>query len=220
MHSEQTCKHCERAVPGDQIITLWDGHAYCQRCVEIASPELARYARSHEKLEETAFFERGALWRSALRMELIIALLFGALSCTYGYSIFGPIGIAYGLAMSFVICGLQAASQLPLFVRISRWKMPTVIVHDGNIECFRGRRKAHWVQSMPLENVSWRLGKSRQDSGLRHTIVPRQEVVILTVPWKAGRRLSVSDRYACGWTDEKRRIWIAFLTLANVPRSS
>lgn len=219
MQSDQPCKHCSKTVPPESALSLWDGESYCRACVESVLPELADYAGSHGALEETAPFDRRAHWRDAFRMEALCVLFFGVLFVTAGYSLSGPAGIVSGIGLLIVICSAQAAIQLPMFVWMGRWMRPTVVVKDGRIECYRGGRRTWYYRSLPLEDAKWRIGKSRQDSGLRSTFVRRQDVVLVVLPRAAGRLSFGSDRYACGWSDRMRRIWIAFLTLAEVPKA-
>lgn len=215
-------EHCFKPTSGDNTVSLWDGESYCEACVAAVSPALVKYAKSHDTLQETAPFDQRSQWRNAFRMEALIFLLFGAFFVTAGYIQWGPVGLAFGAGITLVICSIQAAIQLPMFVAMGRHRLPTVVVRDGRIECFRGGKKTHFCRSMPLREIKWRLGKSRQDSGLRNTFVQRQQIVLLILPYlpnKVARLSSLGkERYACGWSSEMMHIWQSFFTLAAVPK--
>ena len=219
MQSDELCKHCSKTVPCGKTVLLWDGNFYCQACIDSVCPELWDYARSHDVLEESAPFDKRAQWSNAFRLEALIVLFFGMMFAIGNYTRFGPIGIVYGLGMAAIICSIQSAIQLPMFVRMGRRMLPTVVVKDGQIECYRGGEKAPHSRELSISDAKWRVGKSRQDSGLRNTFVQRQVVVLLIFPLK-GRFSFGTDRYACGWSDQMRRIWVGFLTLANVPSTA
>ena len=222
MPPDERCKHCSKPTSAESAMSLWDGESYCEACVHAVSPALVKYAKSHASLEETAPFDPRSQWRNALRMEALIVLLFGAFFLAAGYSQQGPIGLAAGAALTVVICSIQAALQLPMFVAMGRRALPTVVVRDGQVECFRGGKKAHLCRSVSLREITWRIGKSSQDSGLRNTFVQRQRIVLLILPClptKIAQLLSLGkERYACGWSSETMHIWTAFLTLAAVPK--
>jgi hypothetical protein len=201
-------------------MTLWDGRRYCQGCVRAASLRLFDVAQSHPKLEETAPFDRVAQWRNALRMEVVVVAVFAILLGISGYSQWGPVGVLYGIGGALILCSIQAAIQLPAFVWYGRRMLPTVVVEDGRIDCFRGGDRKWGCQSLPLEAVRWRIGRSKQDTALRNTFIQRQQVVLLMLPRRAGPFSLGYDRYACGWSPLTMEIWTAFLTLAKVPNAT
>ncbi len=220
MSSTGSCKRCSKPTPHEDTLLLWDGESYCKACVQAVSPALVEYAGSHDILRETAPLDRRSPWLGALRMEIVLYLLAGVLLATASYMQNGPLGIVYGLVVATVVCFFQAAIQMPMWVHRGRLNAPTIIVRDGQIECFRGENTERACQRAPLREITWRIGKSRQDSRLRNTCVRRQPVVLLTLPstsaWTPGL---LRQRYACGWTPDTMHLWTAFLTLAEVPKT-
>jgi hypothetical protein len=219
MNSGGPCRICSQPTVGADAVQLWDGRRYCRNCVESVSPELYRYAKTYDRLEELAPIDKADLWRRAWRGEALVILPFAVLFGAAGYNSFGAVGILYGLVSVGFVAALQSALQLPMFVRYTESRLPTVSVSDGLVTVHRGVRKIELQCTRPLHDFRWRLGRSRQDSHLRGTMVPRRSVVLLVIP-ATGWLSFGTVRIACGWTDESQRIWTAFLTLAGVATDS
>ncbi|HLA86242.1 MAG TPA: hypothetical protein VJL29_15750 [Thermoguttaceae bacterium] len=216
MYQNEPCRVCSRAMAVDYMVRLWDGQWYCRDCVEAACPGLFSYALKHPRFEESAPFVRGDVWRIALRLEAWIALFFVLLFGAIGYEQHGLMGAIVGIVAAVMSATVQAAVQLPMFVWVTRRMMPTVGVVDGLVSFHRGICKKCGPWTAPLRNFRWRVGRSRQDTGLRNTLAPKQPVVLLL--FRRGRwAIFGEERIACGWTEKTRRIWTAFLTLAGVP---
>lgn len=213
------CSRCSSDYPPELTMTLWDGQAYCEACVYSFSPKLAEYARSHPRLEETAPWDFNAVWWRAIRMELFVFALFGSMLGWLGYADQGFAGLAGGLAVTAVICLFQGGIQMPTFVWHTKRCLPTLIVENGQVTTYRGGERRRWCSGVvPLRDVRWRIGTSRQDSMLRGTLVPRQPVVILQWTWRLYGLPLVRVRLACGWTEGMRDVWVDFLEFAGVPK--
>ena len=226
MEQNESCRHCDRIVMPDDRVRLWDEQWYCRRCVDAVCPELFDYATHHDQLEEAAPYDRGAIWRSAFRMEGWIVLFFASLLGVIGYGQNGVAGAVIGIVAAVIVAIPQATIQLPMLVWLTRRNLPTVCVSDGKVTIRRegcGRRfcRNPLTCTIPLQNFKWRMGRSRQDSGLRNTIVPKQSVVLLVLRYNSKWAWLLGEgRIACGWTAPMQRIWKGFLTLAAVPEDS
>lgn len=200
------------------MVRLWDSRSYCRDCVEAVCPKLFPYAMGHSRLEESAPFGRGAYWRNAWRREAWIFLFFAVVFGAIGYARSGLTGTIVGIVLAMLGTTIQAAIQLPMYAWMTRLMMPSVSVADGLVTLRRAACKKCSPSTVPLQDLQWRLGHSRQDTALRNTLIPKRPVVLLVLgrsPWI----LFGEVRVACGWTDETRRLWTAFLTLAGVPES-
>lgn len=215
MNTDVLCNFCTTTHPCEATVYLWDGNSYCHTCVGSVCPELWDFARSHVVLEESAQFDKRSQWKNALRFEVLLVLGLGTMFTFSSDPQQEPIGVAFAFGLAAFICSIQAAIQLPMFLRRGRDMLPTVGVCDGRIWCHRAAGVAGRSRSMPLSEAKWRIGKSRQDSVLRNSFIQRQAVVLFILPLK-GRFSFGSDRYACGWSDRMRSIWVGFLTLAKV----
>ena len=114
------------------------------------------------------------------------------------------------------LCLIQGGLQLPVLV----WMAVRRCRRSGSAmgRCTfspLAQRQPH-ASRLSDRGIAFALGKSRQDTFLRATFVPKQPVILLLHgPGRWGSLFQY--RIACGWTDEMRRIWSAFLTLAALP---
>lgn len=219
MAQNTQCRICSRDVVADFSVRLWDGHWYCRDCMQAVSPTLYDYAIAHEQLEESAPFHNSAVWRNVLRLEAWIVFSVMSFFAVFGFYQSGLMGVIVGILITLFVTAVQAAIQLPMFVWLTKFKMPTTIVANGQIHVYRGACKKRLQYTAPLQHFQWRIGHSRQDTELRNTFVPKQPVVLLLLPRSRWTILG-KERIACGWTQEMQLIWRAFLSLAGVSQIS
>ncbi len=215
MSASANCAHCNATLDTADLVRLWDGESYCRDCVEGQLPGLADYAASHQRLEEAAPREVVHQVRQQIVSYFVIGLLFGVLMAIGSYSAYGLLGVLVGILFGMGVAACAALIQIPGRIWLARGSVPTVSVENGLVTV---DRRLFPQTSLPLKTYRWSFGKSRRDSMLRFTFVDNVDVILLEVP---ARFLSFRpvQRVACGWSEDTRKRWAAFLTLAAVPRS-
>ena len=63
---ERDCHYCHLKVAESREVELWDGHVYCEACVESVCPGLSEYARGHSCLEEVVPTSGPTVFRRSL----------------------------------------------------------------------------------------------------------------------------------------------------------
>ena len=200
------------------MVRLWDRQLVLPRLCRRHLSRAVRLCESAPGACGICAVHRADIWRAALRTEAIVFLFFAsvfsfaAVDAGWGLS-----GVLYGTAAALGLCLIQGGLQLPVLVWMARAALPTLTVSDGTLYIHRRWPRGRRMRvAFPLVEFRWRPGKSRQDTFLRATVVPKVPVILLIHgPGRWGYLFQY--RIACGWTHEMRRIWSAFLALAALP---
>jgi len=212
------CGHCGGPLEPSSTIPLWDGRDYCRRCVEGLCPELGSYAAEHPELAERMPHSAWRVaWQYLLLVELVALPLFGGVFFAAGMSeaggMKGIVGGLVGLLMSQIIIlpvGLLYATATGVFVALRR---PGVSVRGGRLTVTGGSALAGVYD---LAGCGWFVGKTCQMILGQKLIAPFLDRAILLAPSDA---VENRERFiAVGFSEESRRRWEAFLTLAGAPR--
>lgn len=194
---------------------LWDDRSYCRDCVQSASPTLLSFAATRRRLEEVAPYQGGKVLRRFGVMYVVIGLLFAVPFGIYGVRQEGLSGVSYSLVGLFC-AGVAALIQAPAYLWMMKMQMPTVVAENGTLKVFRGPKK-RLTSEAPTQAIRWRLGEAGKDRGLHG--LPMSDKVLL-LEWPVGKSLGFTryERVACGWSQETRDVWEAFLTLTRFGR--
>jgi len=207
------CKSCSRSQSVDQLLKLWDGHSYCTACVKLKSPRLLTHALSHSCLEDSVPFDQALVRRSELRSALKVAMISMLTFAITGHSLYGPLGIAIGTLLGLLLTAIVFAVQMPARMKVARMNRASLRLSEGWLIVTRPLSGLQ-VECV-LHECRWYLGKIQHDSGLRGTGFYGAPAVVLILPRKHLLQL-VRERVACGYEDESREVWLAFLTLAGI----
>lgn len=222
MSVTEKCAACERVLTVPQAVRLWDARWYCRQCLDAACPGLADYSARHESLEDieppprvlkilTFYF---GWW---LTLAVILPAPFAVLTLVVSgldvaLQIFTPIYYYWGaiLLLPILLCVFIALAQ--------RADVIVVSVHNNMLR-LRHRNSHEWFE-VPLHSCQWHVGPVR-DPGKRPwcriRLAPEQAVVLLRIP-TGNRAFGRYGTLVCGASPTTRRIWEAFLTLAEVPK--
>ena len=214
MNALATCKKCSRPIHAENGVLLWDGGHYCRVCVEQTSPLLLQYALTHESLQERMVYDWRAALRYSLRICAIVAIFFWALFSLAMEFTLG--GVVVALVGAVIVTLVAAMIQVPGLLWWTKRAIPSVAVSEGNVTVARPNWKAVPAETHPLDRCQWYRGKSRQDSFLRSSIAPNGPAVILVFSVRKWGLLWFRHKIACGFSEEMREIWTAFLELAEV----
>lgn len=191
---------------------LWDGRAYCQPCVQNASPELYELAVSGGRLEETLtrddlkftpFMLRLAPWVFGLFLTVFgVPIISGVLF--FGGDILATIsGLScFGVVICFVFVGQSYAR---LWAARMKHTPRTVAIEDGELTVV-SPQSDH--AKAPLQESRWYYGSPLADEPAAFTSM-RKSVVFETP----------AGSIACGHTPEKCSQWKAFMELSRIPQS-
>jgi hypothetical protein len=216
MNTETLCKKCSQPLAAGASVHLWDGGDYCRPCVDKACPNLADYAIAHNVLEETIPYDRKAASRQLLRVYVVIWAVFCTLGAVAGL-VMGDITTAIVLPLFFVLCAaLAGAIQIPALLWIAKGAAQRVSVRDGNVTVCRPNRRRLAPWTFPLNNCRWYLGRLRHDTFLRGTLPRNAPTIILVYPVHWRRFQLCRYKTACGFSEEMRQLWQAFLRLTGV----
>ncbi len=218
--SEGRCRACESSLSTVTQVTLWDGHDYCEECVERACTGMADYARCHEVLKDTIPYDGKGTWRDMLIQFGSIGLALGLVAPVLAYTADMMAAIIWlGFTAGFLIFILG-------FIRLAMLAtprmLPTVWIHDGQVEIFRQfyRDGQKPIVQFALANSHWYRGRLHQDSGCEGrggVIVKDVPAIILltrpTVKFLATRSLPST---ACGSSPELRNFFQGFFQIAGV----
>ena len=206
MQIHELCPYCSCPVSGDSI-TLWDGRAYCRKCVLNVSPELCELAAGGAPLEET--LGRGDI--SALRciayigkwhlvfVAIIFGLPFGLLVIAGKENVSTLIGVLLffgggGIAMFSLMAAIAAVihrRRLPRHLSVERGEFK--IAAPGESKSFK------------LDDCRWYFGSTANDRFAMFTRLKRG--VVIKTP---------EAEYACGYAPEMLAHWRSFLTVARI----
>jgi hypothetical protein len=114
--------------------------------------------------------------------------------------------------VSLPVCGLALVLVTGSHLLRAKWGRPTLRVSDGRIEIRRG--ESEQAVKCELSTCHWHVGKAKQDDVLPSSISGLAVLIEYPVQVSFVR----CGKIACGWTEDMRRIWIGFLTLAGVPQ--
>jgi hypothetical protein len=141
------------------------------------------------------------------------------LSCLFGSLMFfsqpAPRNVLAAIdsgIVSVLLCGCAFVLVTGSHVLRAKWGRPTLRVSDGRVEIRRG--KSERAVTCDLSACRWRVGKAKQDDVLPSSI--SGPAVLIEYPVQAS--FVRCGKVACGWTEDMRRIWTSFLTLAGIPQ--
>ena len=217
MNAGTLCKKCSCRLTPQTTVRLWDGGDYCRRCVEEACPRLVDYALAHDVLEESMTYDRSAALRRSVRMCVVMAAIFGAVMALPWLAAGDLCMVVAAFVFALLLAAVAAAIQIPGFLWMAKCAVPKVTVQDGNVTTSRPNRRRLSSWTFPLSNCRWYLGKVRHDSFLRNTVTPNAPAIILVYPVHWWGFEVFRYKNACGFSDDMRELWGAFLRLAAIP---
>ncbi|MEX1098454.1 MAG: hypothetical protein WED34_20585 [Planctomycetales bacterium] len=218
-----TCRHCARPLAGEETVRLWDGRDYCRACVEAEMPGLAEYAAGHPRLEEFEPLERNHIrsrlldWARGVSVAaLFLGIIPGLCAGVVEYRSTGQ--VVESVSWAFYFAGAAVLLVLPpLAASILRGsRTASVVAEEGRVESVQtnrdGHRRGDPARNAPIDTIRWLVGRRAS-----RNILGRDDVVMLAFPDQAKRLKLFPARPAaiCGWTDDTRRRWVAFLRLAG-----
>lgn len=225
--SQGQCSKCSQPLTPETTVHLWDGKDYCRGCVEAACPGMAEYARTHVFLEETMPYDgrRTELSMRKTKRTFAVVVLVVLIVLAIASWLTAPMnGVVFAVfVLALPVAGMAACigfSWKLFYVMGKRgWSSPIVRVQEGRVVYRVGRGKLVIPMRKALAKCRWSVETRRWFSYWwwlwRLWGAPRNEAVVIEF-W---RWLSLSRIKApCGWTAEMRRIWVGFLTLADVPQ--
>jgi len=221
------CHYCERKIAEGREVELWDGHVYCEACVESVCPGLSKYTRSHSCLEEVVPTDPP----TAVCRSLVICALLFALSllspheeCLQMFGWAGYVVMSVVLVALLFYLPLSLGAAMPVRCSLSA---ASLIVHFGRGPIrLRGGWKGKNAYSSKWSAVkcwceSTAIGHLHSQWPIVVLAVPnvRRKVIILEVPQPRILGLEAPCRHcACGWTPEMHHRWRALLVLGRVPQ--
>lgn len=213
IHQAGRCACCNVEIADSTQVHLWDGRDYCRRCVAEIGDELPDAGKLPRSLTETIPFTG---WTVCRRQFLMLWLVTNAL--------FGSIAVAAGWqdggVMKALLClGIIQLLFVPV-IAVFAWaaaagftsQRSTVIVENGELTVRLGIVKSIKCK---LRECEWFLGSSSKTNLYEKSSVPGGDALLIALPMKEEfGELTAS----VGFTEQTRRLWMAFLTLAGVPR--
>ncbi len=212
MATYDECSLCTGLLTDSNAVRLWDGRDYCERCLEARLPGLADYARSHSRLEETSADEPGRVAMRLLAMEAGIFAIFFLVFLAGGAS---PAEAALVVGL---LCFVQGGIQLPMFFWTSRRNKTTIVVENGTVTCRRRIMHIRETFELPLGDFNWTIGRPSRDMAQQHARLWPFGKVVLLKQRNASFWVRRAQIFACGWTEETKRVWVAFLQCAQDAR--
>jgi len=213
--SDRRCPACSERLTAERAVPLWDGRVYCRRCVECACPELADYAASHERLQESMplkFCEEhnrrlARIMAGSLGVFSIVLCATALPSGEYPF-----VGVLIALFMALFV-GVPVCVLFYLFsVSLVRNKRPYVCVQSGRLTVRYGESEVNAA----LRDCQWWFGKLKGMHLFReHHIYSRAPVLLIRFP-RGGFWGRAPVIVAVGYTPEMRGLWEGFLRLADV----
>lgn len=213
------CRRCGCAIREYDAVHLWDGCNYCERCVESQLPGLADYARQHDVLCDQPPKEALDTARGTVRMGVILAIVASLPFAVAGFQNANWQGAVGGIVIAIALALIVTCIKGPVHAQRAQLFAPTVRMHNGLLTIERRVTRAGGAVQVPFADIRWREGKASADSELRKTTISNCQLVLLECVF-GPKWFRLSERVACGWSQESRRRWIAFLTLAGAPRAS
>ena len=209
----ETCSSCGASTAAEDLVRLWDGHFYCRNCTMGACPGLFEYARRNPILADRI----GPGWKPGLVYHL--ALSVGVVELFAVVMMCGGAPPVAAILFSLLLGTLAFLIQVPLSLVVSDQSRPTVRIRDGVVTVERSvLRTIQWEFS--LAEFTWSIGRIAEDRRLimSHMLSCKPAVLLrFSEPrWWWFRKKHCAP---CGDTVKMQAIWVAFLTLARVPRS-
>lgn len=221
MGNHKECRKC--SATGDDLVVLWDGHPYCSSCLEAAQPGLTDYARHHPVLSEempdrfrnklptfwTVFFYFIGIRRrwTVVPYLMILAFIFYSLSLEDALILSG---LLIALRIVFTLMGVYLFNS---FYTRPKAEKVTLSIAEGIIEIRRDER----IVSFPLNYSYWADYDGRISDDLPFASVFRDEVFLMVGDRRFRGAMLKSAITLCGFDDESRERWLAFLELTGIP---
>lgn len=236
------CKKCGQNGELTATVLLWDGHRYCQACLDAAHPRLAELAQTNESLVEVLPFSLArsigagvsmttivaAIVAGTLLVLMVIAVLF-TIAARLMFAAGNPLAannpppangtpLLVGLAMAVGIMFAYAWPFIavvcfPMILGMHWWRLPrSVSIRDGKLKVDPPGDRFY-----ELADVRWAEATSRFDP-LLCTVWPRRAGIIL-FPHRGdeeNKYRTVKVGYIVGLAPDMFSVWKAFLTLAGV----
>lgn len=207
------CHRCDCALEAITGVRMWDGHAYCQNCVDEVSPALWNYALQHPVVSETLpYSTHRYFWRTFAILDLSIMGIFGTLlllgslldgGLVQGLSFTAAFQL-FALPFAIVFAGGQAAGFA--------MHRPSIQVADGELTLQLGNMSS---ETTALEHYEWFHGDLSKFNMIDKVTLPSQPVILLVIP----QHDEDNEKYvAVGFDERMRVIWSSFFTLAGLKR--
>ncbi len=218
------CGRCQGALEGRDSIRLWDGKVYCHECIEMACPGMYEYATEHDQMEETTPYR---LRRRLAEFLVFVMLVYAGLAVFIQFvaarDAHDQITPLNALAWSAVVAVAICAPWTTLGLWFTRMYLPTVIAREGNITVRRSASLFEWGRHVASETVvqlsdcTWSPGIGAGPMLTFHDML--QSRINIRYPMKfLGLRINRGCA-TVGFTEDTRRLWKGFLTLATVPNA-
>lgn len=222
MNSDNSADEARCGPTQSSMVELWDGKSYSRQALDGAHEDLAQYAADHPVLEETMpDVSRRVAFGLAKFLVLVtplvwlpfVAIVWATAEPQVVGDILSVLAVLIVCFTAFFVC----VACLAIFAH-SRSVRPTTVAEAGQLTVTYGGSSV----VARLSDCSWftgRIGDMRLFFRDCHERLP-DPVLIIELPKMPRRplRQDIRMRVPVGFAPEMRAIWMAFLTLAEVPR--
>lgn len=221
MNADDSADEASCGPTQSSMVELWDGRSYSRQALNSAHEDLAQYATDHPVLEETMpDVSRRVAFGLARYMSLVMSSICLPIATLFAVMGTATVGEALSVFVLVIVCPAVLLSCVVYVGALtnSRRDRPTTMAQAGQLTVTHGGDSV----VARLDECSWFVGKLGDMRLSFHDVHERlsDSALIIELP-QMPRRPFHADfrmRVPVGFTLEMRAIWIAFLTLAEVPR--
>ena len=209
------CGACNKSIPVDQSIGLWNNGLYCTTCVAAASPLLLEQSGRCVALEEEPPRRHLRFLKPWAKYTLVGVLLLGAPTA-------GLVALSGNVAFALPVFGM-AIAVMPVLTAVywlimdclmaflwRSWVDCRIRVSQGTVEV----RSPLRMVSRSLRDCTWSLNSRKHHWPQWGLGAPS---VLISFPGRFGKSRVSGFTCGCGYTSESSQVWTAFLELAGVP---
>lgn len=192
------CQVCQLSLDEQRGMLLWNGQAYCRRCVSDLNVSLATVALQCDRFQETMATSPWRVMRNSWMFLLAaINLLFGTV-----FLLAGGWQVLFAAQLFFIPFSALFAVASAFAYSIHR---PTTLVHGGKLQVWYGTSQ---YAEYPLSECQWFVGSSVY----MFPFIGDRGVLIMLPRAK----LQQQAYTFVGGTAETLELWRAFLKLAGI----
>jgi hypothetical protein len=213
------CASCGKRDETGALVHLWDARLYCRQCLFDASPTLAHCANTHRALADGPHWPAWRVWlQNFVFYELAVVGIFGGIVGGGMLSEGKPVEALQAIA---VLAAFFLIVTIPFSIGAAlayRQICPAVRICNAEVDLWLGDRS---YEQCGLAGLEWYVGTT---TFVGNSMVPFQKAVFLVFPRALKSRVADDPTnqtqltIPVGLTVESRERWIAFLTLAGIPR--
>jgi hypothetical protein len=203
----ENCAKCGEQIDQNEGVVLWDGRAYCSKCVRKSSPALWDYARGHSQYDESIELRERRPSRVYLRYVVTgNCFLLAILAVSVAETVLAAIPIT----ALFLILWYAVAWILPN--RLRHWELT---IYGGKV--FFKEIGVRIPTEAWLENTHWQIADANTATGWLIYELPDQRAILLTLGPLKTSWWDAPVRIPCGLSENKFDVVKSFLELAGVP---